>query len=103
MSWVISCGWETRSAGSGRRGSDVGAHRRTAMGCSPGRRFLLADLLLAGDRLARALAGARVGVRALAADREPTAVADAFVAPDLDLATYVGLHLAAQVTLDPVV
>ena len=63
----------------------------------------LADLLLAGDGLAGTLAGARVGVGALAADRQATTVADALVAADLDLAADVRLDLAAQVTFDLVV
>src|SRR5205823_5833276 len=50
-----------------------------------------------------ALAGACVGVGPLTTDRQPAAVADAFVAADLDLAPDVGLHLAAQVAFDAVV
>src|SRR5881628_3598476 len=47
---------------------------------------LLADrsLFLAGDRLARALAGARVGVRSLAPDRKVAAVPHPPVAADVD-------------------
>src|SRR3954447_6422397 len=62
--------------------------------------LLLAGLLLAGDGLARALAGARVGLGALAVDGEPTTVTQPLVATDLHLAADVGGHLAAQVTLD---
>src|SRR3954471_15875394 len=73
--------------------------------CPPGpsarcRLLLRLDLLLAGDRLLRALAGARVGVRALAVDQERPAVADALIAPDLDLALDVLGDLAPQVTFD---
>src|SRR3954467_11599366 len=64
------------------------------------RLLLRLDLLLARDRLLRALAGARVGVRALAVDRERPAVADALIAPDLDLALDVLGDLAPQVTFD---
>src|SRR6187549_2936508 len=62
--------------------------------------LLRLDLLLARDRLLRALAGARVGVRALPMDRERPAVADALVAPDLDLPLDVLRDLAAEVTFD---
>src|SRR5262245_11272092 len=65
--------------------------------------LLRLDLLLARDRLLRALAGARVGVRALPVDRERPAVADALVAPDLDLPLDVLRDLAAEVTFDLVV
>src|SRR6476646_4638647 len=40
-------------------------------------------LLLAGDRLCRALAGARVGVRALATNRQATAVAQATIVAEV--------------------
>src|SRR6476660_1198629 len=59
----------------------------------------LPGLLLAGDGALRALAGARVGLCPLAAHRQATAVPQALVAADLDLAADVGLHLAAQITL----
>src|SRR4051794_7970977 len=65
--------------------------------------LLLAGLLLACDRATRALAGTRVGVRALAVDREATTVAQALVTADLDLAADVGGNLAPQVALGPVV
>src|ERR1700758_1391332 len=58
------------------------------------------DLLGACDRLLRSLAGARVRVRALPADREAAAVADPLVAVDLDLALDVLRHLAPKVTFD---
>ena len=57
-------------------------------------------LLLAGDGALRALAGARVGLGALAADREAHAVATTLVAADLDLAADVRLDLTSEVTLD---
>src|SRR6476620_4794959 len=60
-------------------------------------------LLLAGDGALRALAGARVGLGALAADREAHAVAATLVAADLDLAADVRLDLTSEVTLDLVV
>src|SRR4029077_8034504 len=44
------------------------------------------DLLLTGDRLLRALARARVRVRALAVHGQRPAVADALITADLDLA-----------------
>src|SRR6266487_2170991 len=65
--------------------------------------LLLAGLLLAGHGLLLALAGACVGLRALAVHRQPAAMPQALVAPDLDLAPDIGLDLAAQVTLDLVV
>src|SRR5262245_61531491 len=65
--------------------------------------LLLAGLLLAGDRALGTLAGTRVGTGPLPAYGQATAVPDAGVAPDLDLAANVGGNLAAQVTLDLVV
>src|SRR5215472_9306260 len=65
--------------------------------------LLLAGLLLAGDRALGTLAGARVGAGPLPADGQATAVPDALVAPDLDLAPNVGGNLAAKVTFDLVV
>src|SRR5690606_24649595 len=59
------------------------------------------ESLLAGGRATtRALAGTRVGVRALATDRETTAVAEAAVAAEIHEALDVQRHLAAEVTLD---
>src|SRR5215471_479698 len=55
-------------------------------------------LLLPG--LLLALPGAGVGLRALPVHGQPAAMPDALLAPDLDLAADVGLHLTAQVTLD---
>src|SRR3954452_14731339 len=57
-------------------------------------------LLLAGDGALRTLAGARVGLGALTADRKALAVTATLVAADLDLAADVGLDLATEVTLD---
>src|SRR5437763_15234750 len=58
------------------------------------------DLLGACDRLLRSLAGARVRVRALPADRESAAVADPLVTVDLDLALDVLGYLAPKVSFD---
>src|SRR3954464_13216016 len=57
-------------------------------------------LLLAGNGALRTLAGASVGLGALAADRQALAVTAALVGADLDLATDVGLDLSTEVTLD---
>src|SRR5581483_10056978 len=65
--------------------------------------LLLARLPLAGDRATRALAGAGVGVGALAVDGQAAAVPQALVAAALDLAADVGRDLTAEVTLDVVV
>src|SRR5690606_27381322 len=77
-------------------------HRSGRAG-GPARGLLLADLLLAGHGLLLALAGARVGLRALTVHGKPAAVPDALVGPDLDLAADVRLDLAAKVALDLVV
>src|SRR5215831_9697565 len=65
--------------------------------------LLLPGLLLAGHGLLLALPGAGIGLRALAVHGQPAAVPDALIAPDLDLAPDVSLHLTAQVTFDLVV
>src|SRR5699024_11357154 len=57
-------------------------------------------LLLSGDRLLRTLTRTCVGLGALATDGQATTVAQTLVAADLNLATDIGLHLAAEVTLD---
>src|SRR4029450_8962475 len=62
--------------------------------------LLLRGLLLAGHGLAGALAGPRVGVRALPAHGEAPAVPNPLVRTDLDLALDVLGDLAPQVTLD---
>src|SRR3972149_521124 len=62
--------------------------------------LLLPALLLARDGLARALARARVRVRALPAHGEAPAVPDPLVAADLDLPLDVLGHLSTQVTFD---
>src|SRR6201999_2888833 len=64
---------------------------------------LSCGLLLAGDGLGRALAGARVGVRALATDRQTLAMAQAAVAAQVHQPLDVHRYFAAQVTLDHVV
>ena len=75
--------------------------RRLAVGFAITADPSLADcLLLVGHRALRALAGASVGVGALAADREALAVTDALQAADLDLALDVALDVAAQVAFD---
>src|SRR6476661_8847406 len=63
-----------------------------------GRRSL--RLLLAGNGALGTLAGARVGLGALTADRKAHAVAATLVAADLDLAADVRLDLTSEVTLD---
>src|SRR4029450_398438 len=60
-------------------------------------------LLLAGDRLGSALAGARVGVRALAADRKAPAMAKPAVAGEVHQPLDVHPRLAAKVALDRLV
>src|SRR5947209_1253628 len=70
---------------------------------SPARQMLAAhllDALLAGDGLARALAGAGVGPGALAADRQALAMAGAAVAADVAQPGDVLLLLPPQLTLD---
>src|SRR2546426_6332725 len=57
---------------------------------------------LDADCLARALAGARVGGRALAANRKTLLVPDALITIDAHLAFDVLLDLAAQIAFDPV-
>src|SRR5262245_1723931 len=60
------------------------------------------DALLAGNRLARALAGAGVGARALAADRQTAAVAQTAVTANVAQPGDVLLNLSAQRTFDRV-
>src|SRR5215203_938082 len=67
------------------------------------RRVALLGLLLAGDGFARALAGAGVGARALAAYGQATAVTTSLVGTDLDLAPDVGRNLATKITFNLIV
>src|SRR5215210_1004738 len=60
-------------------------------------------LLLAGDRLGLALAGPRVGVGALAADREALSMAQATVAGEVHQPLDVHRRLAPQIAFDIVV
>src|SRR5215472_769920 len=63
--------------------------------------LLALDLLLAGDgAAARSLAGARVGVRALAADRQVAAVTNSAVRLDFNQAADVQLDLLAEIAFD---
>ena len=61
---------------------------------------LLRHLLLAGDRPRRTLAGAGVGVGALAAHRQPPAVAQATVAAEVHQPLDVHRDFAPQIALD---
>src|SRR4051812_40338504 len=61
------------------------------------------DALLSGDGLLGTLAGASVRTRALAADREATAVTHAAIAGDVAQPRNVLLHLAAELTFDRVI
>src|ERR1700754_4059351 len=60
-------------------------------------------LLLAGDRLGRTLARARVGVGALTAHRQTAAMAQAAIAAEVHQTLDVDADLAAQVALDEIV
>src|SRR3954471_8175606 len=60
-------------------------------------------LLLSGDRPGLALAGARVGVRALAADREALAMTKPAIAGEVHQTLDVHRRLAPQVALDHMV
>src|ERR1051326_7836459 len=60
-------------------------------------------LLLAGDRLGRALARARVGVGALAAHRQAATMTQATVAAEVHQPLDVDTGLAAKIALDEVV
>jgi len=55
------------------------------------------SLLLAGDRLGLALTGARIGVRALAADRQALAMAEATIAGEVHQTLDVHRGLATQI------
>src|SRR6516165_11054790 len=66
--------------------------------------FLSAELLLlAGDRLGRTLARARVGVGALTAHRQPAPMAQAAIAAEIHQALDVHADLATQIAFDHVV
>src|SRR5690348_3260527 len=73
-----------------------------ALGDVAGREFKLRQklLLLPGDRLGLALAGARIGMRALAANGEPTAVAKPAIAGEVHQPLDVHRGLAAKVAFD---
>src|SRR5690242_21762904 len=60
-------------------------------------------LLLAGDRLGRALARARVGVGALAAHRQAATMTQAAIAAEVHQPLDVDTGLATQIALDDVV
>src|SRR5215475_3952571 len=60
-------------------------------------------LLLAGDRLRRSLAGARIGVGALSADRQVAAMPQPAIAAEILQPLDVELDLAPQIALDDVV
>src|SRR5262249_28711121 len=68
------------------------------------RRFRIAELLLlAGDRLGRALARARIGVGALAAHRQAATMTQAAIAAEVHQTLDVDAGLTTQVTLDEIV
>src|SRR5207248_8976035 len=76
------------------------APARATSGRLPTRRSQLLSLLPAPDRLLRALARARVGLRALTVHRQPATMADPPVAADLGRALDRLRPLAAKVALD---
>src|SRR5436190_6739680 len=59
-------------------------------------------LFLAGDRFGGPFAGARVGVRALAANREPAPMPQPAIATEVHQTFDVHRHFAPQITLDHV-
>src|SRR5450830_710335 len=77
--------------------------RRVLRRPGPAPVLLPAGLLLAGDGALRTLAGTRVGLGALSVHGKATAVPQALVATDLDLAADVRSDLTAEVTLELVV
>src|SRR5476651_2051291 len=87
------------------RGGSGGAAR--GGGCRLGHVWipleLLRDFFLAGDRLGRTLAGARIGMRALAMDRQAAAMPQTAIAGEVHQSLDVHRHFAAQVTLDRIV
>ncbi len=58
------------------------------------------DALLARDRLSRTFAGSRIGARSLTSDRQPLAVPQAPVTPDVSQPGDGLLDLAAELALD---
>src|SRR5262249_56229782 len=101
---VFEAGWAVWWHAGGEVGEVIGPLSSPGATPEPADGLLLAaDLLLAGDGLLPALAGAGIGLGALAVYRQPAAMPQALVTADLDLAPDVGLDLAAQVTLDLVV
>src|SRR3546814_14222855 len=85
-----------------RAGGDDGTHRQRNKEARPvGRARTL--LLLAGDRLGLALTSARIGVRALAANRQALAMAQAAIAGEVHQPLDVHRRVAAQVALARVV
>src|SRR5690349_12457577 len=66
------------------------------------RAILLRHLLLAGNRHRLALAGAGIGMGALAADRQALAMTQPAIAGHVHQALDVHRHLAAEIALDPV-
>src|SRR5215475_14839708 len=77
---------------------------RTAIEPSPGPiRFRSSLLLLSGNRFCRPLAGARVGMGALAAHRQTAAVTQAAIAPKVHEPLDVDAGFAAKVALHDIV
>src|SRR6185503_12143968 len=66
----------------------------------PGRHTLFGYLLLARDRAARPLLGARIGVGALTPHRQAAAVPDAAIRSDVHQSLDVHRHFGAQRALD---
>src|SRR4029078_5469007 len=64
---------------------------------------LLGHLLLAGDRFCRALARARVGMRALTAHGRARAVTQPAITAKIHEALDVHRHFATEITLDQIV
>src|SRR6476620_6534655 len=77
-----------------RRCRSSSSYIRTAERCSAPRL-----LLLAGDRLGRTLAGAGIGVGALATNRQTLAVTQATVVTEVHEPLDVHRHVTAEVTL----
>src|SRR5262245_59833105 len=62
--------------------------------------FLACDLLLGHRRATRPLPGPRIGMGALASNRQPAPVAQPPVAPDIHQALDIELDLFSQIALD---